>query len=325
MNRSGSAKGIDGGGGGTPLPDPRRLLIFSITALVMLAATVVGAILFAVQSIDRAAIADEMDRARAALMAVGSEPDLLERLRRDFILDGARFTSPAEIGPAETSITTSSGSLLAWTPRRLGSDMFYKLAPLRLAASAAFLVGIALMVRKLYRLSYELDRRRHEAQELALRDALTGLGNRLAFDRWMSSTADSGTAEVGLLYLDLDDFKAINDRYGHGAGDQLLKVVAQRLAAIAAPADLVARIGGDEFAFVRPGPISRDELSELAADIGTALTEPVPLGAFEVPLGSSIGAALGAPGDATLVASADAALYRAKALPGHTFVFADAA
>jgi diguanylate cyclase (GGDEF)-like protein len=131
--------------------------------------------------------------------------------------------------------------------------------------------------------------------------------------------------QVGLLYLDLDEFKAINDRYGHGAGDTLLSAVAQRLSAIAETTDLVARIGGDEFAFVRPGPIDRAALAELAADIGTLLSEPGK--SRHDRAGPRLKPRCGdcRPDDPQLVAEADAALYRAKALPGHTFVLADAA
>lgn len=308
------------------LPDPRRLLIASIAAILLLAVTVVGAAVYAVHILDEASVAGEIERARAAIAVVGTDAASAAQLQRDFMLDGARFTAPGTLADDEVAVPAGdSGQVLAWMPRRLGSGMFMQLAPLRVAASLTFLIGIAIVLRKLYQLTRELERRRREAQQLAHSDPLTGLGNRLAFARWVEDAAARGVTEVGLLYLDLDDFKAINDRFGHGGGDELLKAVAQRMSALAGPHDLVARMGGDEFAFVRRGPIDRAELSELAADIGTRLSEPVRIGTREVMAGSSLGAALGRPDDPRLLAMADEALYRAKALPGHTFVFADAA
>lgn len=136
----------------------------------------------------------------------------------------------------------------------------------------------------------------------------------------------AGDRQPTLLYLDLDGFKQVNDSFGHGAGDDLLRIVAERLASLAREGDVVARIGGDEFAILRGPPVSRAELAELAADIGLALSEPVRLGATLLQIGASIGIAMGseyADDHALLVRAADAALYRAKALPGHAFVFAD--
>ncbi len=309
-----------------PLPDPRRLLVISVAAMLLLALTVVVAAYYAAASLDKMAIADEIERAGRALAAVGSGPGTEVKLQQDFVLDGAHYVAADALAAEEVSLPVPGRTdVLAWTPRRLGTDMFLHLAPIRIAASAAFLFGIFIVLRKLYGMTRELERRRREAHELALRDPLTGLGNRLAFDGWVEEAAGRGVTEIALLYLDLDDFKAINDRMGHGAGDELLKVVAQRIASLAGQGDLVARMGGDEFAFVRSGPIDRAALSELAADIGTTLSEPIRIGSGEVALGSSLGAAVGRPGDPQLMAAADQALYRAKALPGHTFVFAEAA
>lgn len=310
-----------------PLPDARRLVIVSIVAMVLLAATVVGAVLYAVQMIDRLAVAGEVERAGIAVGVVGHGPEAAARLANEYVLDGARFTAPDGLGGREVSVPVPGDDdlVLAWTPRRIGSDIFYHLAPLRLAACAMFLAGIAVVVRRFYGMARELERRRREAADMAARDTLTGLGNRLAFDNWLAQADQASAETVGLLYLDLDDFKRTNDTHGHGAGDALLKIVAGRLSRLAGPGDLVARIGGDEFAFVRPGPVRRSELAELAADIGAALAEPVQLGATELAVAGSLGIAVGRPGDAGLLDAADAALYRAKALPGHAFVFADAA
>ncbi|ODT31885.1 MAG: hypothetical protein ABS35_03590 [Kaistia sp. SCN 65-12] len=309
------------------LPDPRRLLIISIAAIVLLGLSVVIAAGYSIVSINATAVSAETERAQVALAAVlrDGQPDAAgaTRLARDFVLNGARFGAPAEIRPGEVAIAVpGSSSQLMWTPRRLGTELAQHLAPIRLLASALFLGGIALVLNRLYRLARLLEARRRAAQELAARDALTGLHNRLGFDRQLSLSGQG----PALLYLDLDGFKHVNDSFGHGAGDDLLCIVADRLKGLARDGDCVARIGGDEFAFLRLPPTSRAELAELAADIGVALSEPVRLGTTQIQIGASIGIAMGSEhGDdrTRLVAAADAALSRAKALPGHAFVFAD--
>lgn len=328
MTQSGSkGRPIDAVGDNLPLPDPRRLMIISVTSVIVLFVSVIVVVFYSVQSIDRAGIAGEVERAEVALQVVGDGPMAAERLRNEYLLDGAHFAALGTLTDAEVSVAVPgrTDQVLAWTPVRIGTGLFMHIAPLRIGACAVFMLGIAFALRRLYRLSRELERRRRDAQELAARDALTGLANRLAFDEWLTRAASDPTAEVALLYLDLDQFKLINDSLGHGAGDELLKVVADRLSRLAGPEDLVARIGGDEFALVRHGPRSRSELSELAADIGTTLSEPVRLGASEFTVGASVGIATGLAGDKHLIEAADTALYRAKILPGHAFVFADTA
>lgn len=309
------------------LPDPRRLLIASCVAIIVFGLIAIGAVWYAVRSIDQMSLDVETQRARAAIeavMAEGALPDAATamRLTNAFSLADAHFGSgPARDG--QISITVpGSDALLSWTPRRLGTELFYHLAPVRLLTCLLFLAGIGVLLSRLYKLTRQLDVRRRAAQELASRDALTGLHNRLGFDQQLKRA----TANSALLYLDLDGFKQVNDSFGHSAGDDLLRVVAERVARLARPGDVVARIGGDEFAFLRSPPTSRAELAELAADIGVALSEPVRLGATQIQIGASIGIAMGseyADDRSRLVSAADGALYRAKALPGHAFVFAD--
>lgn len=309
------------------LPNPRRLLVISIVAIVLLGLSVVIAAAYSILLINETAIRTETERAEVALEVVlrDGEPDgvAAARLADDFVLNGARFGAPASALPDEVSLAVpGSDARLFWTPRRIGTELAQHLAPIRLLASALFLAGIGIVLNRLYRLTRLLEARRRAAQDLAARDALTGLHNRLGFDQQL---AQSGNGPA-LLYLDLDGFKHVNDSFGHGAGDDLLRVVAERLKRLARDGDCVARIGGDEFAFLRSPPTSRTELAELAADLGVALSEPVRLGTTQIQIGASIGIAMGNEhGDdrTRLVAAADAALYRAKALPGHAFVFAD--
>ena len=157
----------------------------------------------------------------------------------------------------------------------------------------------------------------------ANRDPLTALGNRRAFDRRLSDTVMGWT----LLLLDLDGFKAINDLFGHPAGDQALREVADRLRAAMRQAEFVFRLGGDEFAVLLPSALSRDDCSALAARIHAVLADTFMLDGNVVPLRASIGVAILPAGRTDPAVSimdvADAALYDAKRSGRDTTRFAD--
>lgn len=165
------------------------------------------------------------------------------------------------------------------------------------------------------------ERRETEARlaHQALHDPLTGLPNRaLLFDRLAQAVRSAGRGGPGVtvLYLDLDDFKAINDTLGHAVGDQVLTAVAERLARVLRPADTVARLGGDEFAVVAEG-LPEDAAQELAQRVAHALSQPVALGngASDLPVVVSVGVAHSSvvPLDVdVLMTAADADMYRAK-------------
>lgn len=120
-----------------------------------------------------------------------------------------------------------------------------------------------------------------------------------------------------MLFVDLDGFKSVNDRYGHDGGDTVLRAVAQRLADAVRPSDTVARYGGDEFVAVCE-EISNEDAIHLARRISAAAGRPVDLNGEEVCLTASVGLALGGmAGDADLlIRDADAAMYRAKVAGG---------
>lgn len=304
------------------LPGARRLLVYSAFAILLLAITVLVAAVYAVWQIDDAAVGYEMERARIALTAnsvetAGSEARLASTLSNGYALGGAHIGDATDIATGEISVPLpgEQDRLLIWTPRRFGSELFMQVAPIRVAASLVFMLGIGFLMRRLYLLAHELEGRRVEAQALAARDALTGLGNRLAFDNGMERLLAEAPGEVAVFYLDLDGFKQVNDTLGHGAGDDVLRTVGQRLAKLAEPTDVLVRLGGDEFVVLRATHGSREELARLALKIETALAEPVLLGTQTLQIGVSIGIAV-APADGTtgnaLLEAADAALYRAK-------------
>ena len=163
---------------------------------------------------------------------------------------------------------------------------------------------------------------RLEAEQVyqrAITDPLTGLANRRLFldhldSALARSTRNGGT--VAVFYLDLDNFKPVNDRLGHAAGDQVLIEVANRLRHAVRPGDTPARLGGDEFAVVCDELDTPDEASSVAERMLAAIREPIPIADDTVVVTSSIGVVTGSGGNkdaATLLASADAALYVAKA------------
>ncbi len=156
-------------------------------------------------------------------------------------------------------------------------------------------------------------RMRHEA----LHDPLTGLANRaLCYDRLSHALARAarGSGSAGVLFVDLDNFKRVNDVYGHAAGDDVLIALSRRLSVTVRPADTVARLGGDEFVVICED-ITQESAVGLGARLEEAIREPLVVDGVEHRMSASIGIALGL-GDASpdaLLADADSAAYRAKA------------
>ena len=152
----------------------------------------------------------------------------------------------------------------------------------------------------------------------AQHDALTGLGNRALFDSALEQVTARAARHpgysVGLLFIDLDGFKAVNDLHGHGAGDEVLKVIAQRLSARQRRNDIVCRLGGDEFAWLAEGP-SPLSLDALAQNIIAEVSRPISIGTVNVNVGCSIGISLlpdMAEDPTNLVRQADDAMYLVK-------------
>ncbi len=151
----------------------------------------------------------------------------------------------------------------------------------------------------------------------ATHDKLTGLPNRTGFFEHASRVMQSGPvdSDVGLLFIDLDRFKQVNDVLGHQAGDLLLVEAGRRLRAQCRDSDLVARLGGDEFVLLLPNPPDRRELEDLGARLILALERPFQLAGDEARISASVGIARFRSADTTpeaLLANADVAMYRAK-------------
>jgi diguanylate cyclase (GGDEF)-like protein/PAS domain S-box-containing protein len=165
-------------------------------------------------------------------------------------------------------------------------------------------------------------------ERLAYFDPLTGLPNRSQMHETLEQVIQEDDNILALLFIDLDRFKPINDTMGHPVGDQVLKEVAQRLAASIRPQDLVARIGGDEFTVIMSGSDSLERAMQAARDVSDTIlhqmTQPFIIKDSQLYLSASIGVAMypeNAQSGMDLLRNADTAMYHAKAMGKNNFQF----
>lgn len=180
------------------------------------------------------------------------------------------------------------------------------------------LIAIATAHRAGRRLRERMEATEREFERQALTDPITGLANRQAFEQALDLTLRRHLRDGGssaLLFIDLDGFKQVNDTHGHRAGDALLAAIAGHLRDTLRGADIIARIGGDEFGVILTGTASPDDTARVAENLIREGTRPIEVQGATVRVGFSIGIAMlpvdGADVDAAL-RHADAAMYRAK-------------
>jgi diguanylate cyclase (GGDEF)-like protein/PAS domain S-box-containing protein len=156
------------------------------------------------------------------------------------------------------------------------------------------------------------ERLTHEAEH----DALTGLPNRRRMQDALGSSLRN--EPVAVLFVDLDGFKPVNDAYGHEAGDELLRQVAERLSACVRDNDVLARVGGDEFVMLMPGVINPADAEAMSARFRTAVNTPFVVGGIEVEIGASVGVHLATSTDDPdqALRAADHAMYTVKRAGG---------
>ncbi|HEX8025896.1 MAG TPA: diguanylate cyclase, partial [Candidatus Limnocylindrales bacterium] len=181
-------------------------------------------------------------------------------------------------------------------------------------------VQLAQLLAREAAVSLENARLYNEIHDQAFRDALTGLANRRLFLERLGHVLDRlrgrSARRAGVLFLDVDHFKHLNDRFGHGTGDEVLRMIGERLREAIRPGDTAARLGGDEFAILLEEVDSEDEAMAVAARLLESLGAPLQLDGHAPRLAASIGVALsGTVGETAedLVRNADIAMYAAKA------------
>ncbi|WP_428377104.1 diguanylate cyclase domain-containing protein [Lichenicoccus sp.] len=228
---------------------------------------------------------------------------------------------PAAVRPFVLLLIGGHESEKEWAISSGADDVLagsYSLPDLRLR-----LAGLCRAVgqqREIDRLSRTVEGVASEASQLrslAYTDHLTGLPNRLYLDNWVSElgTRRDGEANFGIHMIDLDKFKQINDRYGHRAGDILLKQVSERLCQNSRRLDIVARLGGDEIAVVQVGAISADDLRAFAERLLTVFKDEFVIDGNSIQMAGCVGSALyPAHSDnfSDLLHRADIAMYEAK-------------
>ena len=250
------------------------------------------------------------------------DADAASQIAQDYRLDAAAFslTPTTGQGLASSPIMNDAGRIAGffqWQPSRPGSAMLNRMLPILAVAFAIAAVLVVVLIRNLWRSSHALETGRAEAHHNSLHDPLTGLPNRIHFESAVArALAQRPTRErrVSVMVLDLDRFKRVNDTLGHGAGDQLLEAVGQRLKQFVGEGEIVARLGGDEFAIVH---LHGQEVASMLLSQGIieAVAKPFDVACSEVFIGVSIGIATadGHEADAReLIRKADIALYEAK-------------
>ncbi|MBW9053995.1 EAL domain-containing protein [Rhizobium mesosinicum] len=260
-------------------------------------------------------------RHRYLIFARHLDEDKISALGTTYVLNGLRLV-PADF-PTAYSVEIADPARtvlgkLAWVSRSPGDISYAQVRPMVIQALG--LVGLFFVV--LLTIGWLAGRRlkaeENSAREEAVRDRLSGLSNRdglsLAVDSFVAEARQT-KRNVLLLYLDLDGFKEVNDSYGHGTGDQLIRAVAAGLDVLIPDDAVLARIGGDEFAIAFLSDEENAAALQLAEQILDFLAEPLEVGRRVVVVGASIGIAMSSLGSIDreeLVRRADLAMYKAK-------------
>ena len=188
-------------------------------------------------------------------------------------------------------------------------------ADLRLFETLATNASVALQYDRLEQTVWQLRELQHQLEHQAYHDSLTGLANRTLFIDRVDEALATPDPTVAVLFVDIDDFKTVNDTLGHTVGDELLIAVAERLCQCVRPTDTVARFGGDEFAILLDRLDGPEDVVVVAERILAALAQRVPAGGEAVSVGASVGIATNhsaATRAGELIRDADVAMYDAK-------------
>ena len=246
--------------------------------------------------------------------AIGQTPRILKSNRHDRAFYVAMWEDLTALGQWKGDI---------WNRRKDGGVYLERITITRIRDAAGEGVRYVSVFSDITDLWHKDEYLKH----LAFHDALTDLPNRSLLMELLHhriTVAKREQAGLALMFLDLDRFKFVNDTFGHDVGDELLRVVAQRLQALVRQSDTVARLGGDEFVIKLDNPADKGEIAHIANRAIAAINEPMEFSGNAVQVGTSIGIAI-FPADgntpADLIKHSDAAMYAAKKAGKNTFRF----
>jgi diguanylate cyclase (GGDEF)-like protein len=256
---------------------------------------------------------------------------LLRQLNAQLNFEDFTFVEPGKApgGNPHHMVSDQTGEPLGtfrWKSQTVGDSLWPTIIPVIVLLSfalGALAFGIAWRIGQL---TSSLQASEKQNRYLALHDTLTGLANRLQFNRVLqNSVKELPDKPFAVIHCDLDKFKAVNDTFGHSAGDIVIKTMAQRLKTAVGRPGLVCRIGGDEFMVIYRGSVARTDLNNLSNALVAAGQQPIDLSDGNIAhIGLSVGIAV-APQDGTtadlLVTRSDTALYDSKKQGRNRFSF----
>jgi len=251
------------------------------------------------------------------------DSSVADEISQRYEIPGLAFQAEAVTGDGRISapaINASGGIIgfFSWMPEEPAFDLIRQTMPAMIGGVVLAGIAVFFLLRRLRRTSVQLENTRAQASFLAFHDPLTRLANRALFeDRLEQSLANmrAGASRVVLHYVDLDNFKRVNDTLGHGVGDELLRQAAERLTALVTDVDTVARLGGDEFAVIQFDAKDSAAAVALSRSIVNAFSRPFSFPGHEARSGASVGVIVVADPSTPiedLMHQADIALYEAK-------------
>ncbi|WP_171033019.1 bifunctional diguanylate cyclase/phosphodiesterase [Qipengyuania marisflavi] len=273
------------------------------------------------------------DRSAIILLAKEIDDEVIAGIAARFLVDQPQLRlgdAEAEPGFAQARLFDKERNVIAaveWRPNRPGDALVRKTAPALAIFALLLALAVWLVMRSGRRITLDLYASEARASHLAYNDKLTALPNRVALDDRFAAfrrTHQVNGVPFAVLCIDIDNFKAVNDTYGHPVGDVLLTRVAASLRELVVEGDIIGRLGGDEFCILQADSNPKDA-AELAQAIVDELSTPVDLEPGRVFVGASVGVVIvdadGLLDGPEAFRRADLAMYRAKELGRSQYTF----